>query len=267
MGLLSSFFTGIERSLHGPGEFSEWWAEGGERGGEEFMQGLVDYGFDAVASFIVPGGAVLTQSNDPWEEGGVITEHPPDDPYSTWEAPVWDDLDFSMVGDFDIGEGAGYYTDAVPDSISMNGAGPDYGIGGGQMIPAALGGIFSRGASMLGMGGTAAAIGAAGTGIRTLGSIFSGAAAAATFTINGIRGTLPQLWRYTRRYGPQAVAAGLGITVAQLGAMLLSAPDAGRRRRRRGISSRDIRTTRRVVGFLNKMQTQIGCVTRKRRGR
>lgn len=97
-------------------------------------------------------------------------------------------------------------------------------------------------------------------GARTLASLFSRAGAAAAFNINGIRGTIPQLWKYTRRFGPGAVAQALGITVGALGAMLLSAPDAGRRYKRRGISARDIRTTKRVVGFVSKMASQIGCV-------
>lgn len=122
--------------------------------------------------------------------------------------------------------------------------------GGGGIVPAAAGlGSIMRGGAAI-----------AGAGMRTLGSLFRGAARAASFNINGVTGTLPQLWRYTRRFGPQAVAAALGVTVAELGALLMTAPDAGRTRRRRGISARDIRTTKRVVGFVSKMASTIGCV-------
>lgn len=126
--------------------------------------------------------------------------------------------------------------------------------GGGTPMPT-VPGVQTAGFPVMGAIGGAIAAGG-----RTLASLFSRAAGAATFNINGIRGTMPQLWRYTRRYGPAAVAQAMGITVGALGAMLLSAPDAGRSRRRRGISARDIRTTKRVVGFVSKMASQIGCV-------
>jgi hypothetical protein len=125
--------------------------------------------------------------------------------------------------------------------------------GGGSV--ATMPGVQQAGFPALGAIGGAIAAGG-----RTLASLFTRMGSAATFNINGIRGTMPQLWRYTRRYGPAAVAQAMGITVGALGAMLLSAPDAGRRGRRRGISARDIRTTKRVVGFVSKMANTIGCV-------
>lgn len=122
----------------------------------------------------------------------------------------------------------------------------------GAPVSPTMGTIPRAGGALLG--------GAAAMGGITLAAALGGAGRAATFMINGIRGTMPQLWRYTRKYGAAAVANALGITVGALGAMLLSAPDAGRRRRRRGISARDIRTTKRVVGFVSKMAHDIGCV-------
>lgn len=130
------------------------------------------------------------------------------------------------------------------------------GVGnGGDIIPA-MGTLPRAGQAIIG----GATMAGSAVGGLTLASVFAGASRAATFTINGIRGTMPQLWKYTRRFGAPAVANALGITVGALGAMLLSAPDAGRRRRRRGISARDIRTTKRVVGFVSKMAHDIGCV-------
>jgi len=181
---------------------------------------------------------------------------------------------FDWLGDIFSGGGGDPYGGASwPDeSVSYDPGVQNAEIGGGDWMRIAqtAGQIFSDtpGTSVARMpgvmpaafpamgalGGMAAAAG------RTLASLFGGAARAATFNINGIRGTLPQLWKYTRRYGPAAVAQAMGITVGALGAMLLSAPDAGRSRRRRGISARDIRTTKRVVGFVSKMANTIGCV-------
>lgn len=146
--------------------------------------------------------------------------------------------------------GGNGYDSGVWDRIAPL-AGRIFSEGGGGLPP----GLTPAGFPMI-----AGVTGMAAAGVRTLASLFSRAGAAASFNINGIRGTIPQLWKYTRRFGPGAVAQGLGITVGALGALLLSAPDAGRRRRARGISGRDIRTTKRVVGFVSRMASQIGCV-------
>ena len=85
--------------------------------------------------------------------------------------------------------------------------------------------------------------------------------AAGSFTINGVKGSMAMLWPYVRKYGPIAVATALGITVEALGSLLMHAP-MHRKHRRRGISARDVRTTRRVVGFVNRISQDIGCVHR-----
>lgn len=125
--------------------------------------------------------------------------------------------------------------------------------GGGNVMPNA----GMQNVSLMG------AVGAA--GLRSLASVFGGAGARAIarFNLNGITGTVPQLWKYVRLYGPGAVATALGISVGTLGTMLLSNPER-KRHRRRGISSRDIRTTKRVVNFVSRMAHQIGCVSAPR---
>lgn len=135
-----------------------------------------------------------------------------------------------------------------------------------QSAPAAPPVIYGSMGMMPAVGGAIA------SGARTLAAALGSAtaAAAARFTINGVTGTMRQLWAYTRSHGAAAVAAALGISVAALGEILLSAPEAMRpRRRRRGISARDIRTTKRVVGFVNRISSDIGCVRRPkfRKGR
>ena len=77
------------------------------------------------------------------------------------------------------------------------------------------------------------------------------------------------LWGLAQRFGPQLVAGVVGMSAEQLMAVFLDRKPWRHRRRRRGISARDMRTTRRVVRFVNRMQHDIGCVHRPayRRGR
>lgn len=196
-------------------------------------------------------------------------------------AAMWDEIGFGDVlggsdaGVWDWGQGGAWPEIGNAETgfgdwarIGQQVAGAIYSdTPGGGSMPVPIPGVQTAGLPAMG------AIGGAVMGAgRTLASLFSRMASSATFNINGVRGTMPQLWRYTRKYGPAAVAQALGITVGALGAMLLSAPDAGRTRRRRGISARDIRTTKRVVGFVSRMASQIGCVRaprhfRRRKGR
>lgn len=70
---------------------------------------------------------------------------------------------------------------------------------------------------------------------------------------NGIRVRLTQLWPLVRKYGPGAVAGGLGISIGSLGTLLMQAPTSGHRRRSRGISARDVKTTRRTLRSIKKL--------------
>lgn len=77
---------------------------------------------------------------------------------------------------------------------------------------------------------------------------FGRGAASAIFTAaNGVRVRINQLWPLVRQYGPTAVSGALGIGVGSLGALLAQAPTGGTKRRRRGISARDVTTTRRTL--------------------
>lgn len=79
-------------------------------------------------------------------------------------------------------------------------------------------------------------------------------------TLRTVAGRIPwaRLWPAVRTLGPAGVATALGITTELLAQGLMS--KGMKRKRRRGISSRDVRTTTRVVRFVNRMQQQIGCV-------
>jgi len=65
-------------------------------------------------------------------------------------------------------------------------------------------------------------------GASTAGAIFRGA--------NGVTVKMGQLWPYVKKYGPMAVATGLGISAAQLATLLEQAPRSGGGGRGRGWS-------------------------------
>lgn len=84
-------------------------------------------------------------------------------------------------------------------------------------------------------------------------------------SLRTVAGKVPwaRLWPAVRVMGLPAVATALGIGADLLAQGLLTR--GMKRHRRRGISARDVRTTRRVVRFVNRMQHDIGCVTHHRR--
>lgn len=121
---------------------------------------------------------------------------------------------------------------------------------GGEMVPTAgaLGGAVAAGGIWLG---------------TYLARAFGRGAASAVFTAaNGIRVRINQLWPLVRQYGPQAVAGALGITLGGLGTLLAQAPTSGGgRKRRRGISARDVTITRRTIKQLRKLSRLAGIRT------
>lgn len=106
-----------------------------------------------------------------------------------------------------------------------------------------------------GMGGALAG-GAIWLGSALARAFGSGAASMIYRGANGVVVRMAQLWPLVRKYGPQTVASGLGITAGALG-VLLSRPEAihgrGRKGRGRGISARDVKTTRRTLKSIRKL--------------
>lgn len=86
----------------------------------------------------------------------------------------------------------------------------------------------------------------------------------AIVTAAGRKISTTKAYQLMRQWGPEIAAGALGMSIADLIAVLFDSGALTRRRRRRGISSRDIRTASRVVRFVNRMQHQLGCVTRSR---
>lgn len=131
------------------------------------------------------------------------------------------------------------------------GGGPDINLpatlpgNGGMMPTGALGGAVAAGGIWLG---------------SYLARAFGRSAAAAVYTAaNGIRVRISQLWPLVRRYGPETVAGALGITIGGLGTLLMQ-PGArtGTRRRARGITARDVKTTSRTIKKLRKLTRLAG---------
>lgn len=84
----------------------------------------------------------------------------------------------------------------------------------------------------------------------------------------GQRISTTKAWEIAKRYGPDVAAAAVGMGLADFLAVMMDSGAMTRRRRRRGISGRDIRTTRRVCRFVHTIQHQLaGCTTRARHRR
>lgn len=148
----------------------------------------------------------------------------------------WPSVDIPGFG----GEGPDLFPQAGPEDVSVWGSdGMSNGNGMTQVgwpAAAAAGGIWLG--SLL---------------TRALGR---GAAGAVYTAANGVRVRMAQLWPLVRKYGSQSVAGGLGISLGALGT-LLAQPEAiqGRkgRSRGRGISGRDVKTTRRTLKTIRKL--------------
>jgi len=129
----------------------------------------------------------------------------------------------------------------------------DSGDDAGSTMPVSVGGAI----------GTAVAAGGLWLGTYLARSLGRGAAGAIYTAANGLRVRIAQLWPLVRKYGAQNVAGALGITVGALGTMLLEpgAQAGTRRKRRRGISARDVTTTRRTIRQLRSLTRMAGIKT------
>lgn len=134
--------------------------------------------------------------------------------------------------------------------------GPDVVINGGDMNGGAMiptGGAL--GPALAGVGVAALSLG------RILAGRVPGLAAAVFRGANGVWVRMRDLWPLTRKYGPYAVAAALGMGVDGLGRLLAEAPRSSGRRRRRGLSYADIARTRRTIRTIRKMARMAGIRT------
>lgn len=132
----------------------------------------------------------------------------------------------------------------VPTRQPGPGGMPIMSNGDGELMPVGVGGLAAAGGIWLG---------------SVLARTFGRSAAGAVFqAANGVRVRLTQLWPLVRRYGPQAVAGALGVSLGGLGTLLTQAPTSGGRKRRRGISASDVKTTRRTIRTLKKLVRMSG---------
>lgn len=163
-------------------------------------------------------------------------------------APVFDDI-FEGSGDFlgGLERVANIYSAFRGSNSSglMTDSGDPVDSGGGEMTQVALPGAIAAGGIWLG---------------TYLARAFGRGVASSVFTAaNGIRVRIAQLWPLVRKYGPANVAGALGISVGALGTMLAQAPTSGGgRRRRRGVSASDVRTTRRTIKQLRGLSRLAG---------
>lgn len=143
--------------------------------------------------------------------------------------------------------------------------GPDESFADPGFMDAGSGGDAS---GMMSFGGLLPSVGGAATRIMG-GAGNPGRLARGGGTImlaNGLKMSAQKLWAATKRFGPDLIGAATGIGAGSLISVLLDSGVMTRRRRRRGISSRDIRTTRRVCRFAHSLNAQLAhCGTRKRR--
>lgn len=175
---------------------------------------------------------------------------------------IWEGVSGLFGGGDSGGAGIG-----IPEGIGDWGSWgdiPGYGGEGPDLFPQAGGeDILIRGdAGMNGMQPVgfplAGAVAAGGVWLSSvLGRALGAGAAGAVYTAaNGVRVRMAQLWPLVRRYGSQAVAGGLGISLGALGT-LLTQPEAlqgrGRRGRGKGITARDVKTTRRTLKTIRKL--------------
>lgn len=177
---------------------------------------------------------------------------------------LWDDVS-GIFGGADSGD---VFSEQVP-GFDLGGAGFDPGSVLDQFIPQAgpadqviaagdNGGGLMNGGMMQTAGSLGPAMATLGTAGVWLGSVLAraGTAAGAIFRgANGVSVRMAQLWPYVKKYGPFAVATGLGISAQQLATLLENAPRSGggRGRRGRGISARDVKTTRRTLKTIRKL--------------
>jgi hypothetical protein len=162
--------------------------------------------------------------------------------------------EFGMPTDTSVDTGT--WSDIGPSNQSDFGDGSAAPGDGGGFMPVQFGGIAGR---MIPGGVGSAVAGSRGYAL--------GAAAGRGFgyiIAAGRKISVKRVWETAKRFGPEIAAAGVGYSVADLMAVFASSGVimSSGRHRRRGISSRDIRTTKRVVGFVNRMSSQIGCVHR-----
>lgn len=233
--------------------------------------GLIDptglYALGEVVN-VITGGQVPSSVSDqllaPEEDQPVSW---PDDEFtgggSGWDDPVFDpgSPDFSVdIPDYDPGQ-------ALPIDVG----GPDIDL---SALSTARTLLIPTAGQPIGLGVPRAA--ATGGGMasmgRSLANVFGRAAGrvGAMFTINGVRGSMRQLWKYTQRFGVEAVAAGIGMSAGALATMLLNWRASGgsvSSTRRRGVSSRDIRTATRTMRTIGRMQRQLQAVCPPSRGR
>lgn len=77
-------------------------------------------------------------------------------------------------------------------------------------------------------------------------------------TSSGVRITRKKAVALAREYGPTAAAAALGVTAADVMEAIVTESQSSKRRRRRGITARDLATAKRTINTIKRMSVDIG---------
>lgn len=188
-----------------------------------------------------------------------------------WVDDVIDVFDFGVTDIVEVAadvfaddEGGGQVVTMAPPTMSGNGgavtrAGEFIRVGGGGAVSSM--GVFPY----IGRGVAAAGRGAAGVIAKwgkNMGAVLAG---------RGVQMRARDVLEIVKKYGPDVAAGVLGWTVAELMQVLGNlGAFTPKKRRRRGISARDVRTTKRVCGFVRRIQSDLADCARRapaRRGR
>ena len=147
--------------------------------------------------------------------------------------------------------------DTSGDILGDTSTGADTGIFGGFDSLSNLGAVVPTGFSLPGIRG-----GLAGNP----GRVMRGGAGALIAAGTGARIAMRKVWAMVKQFGPDVAAGALGYSVPDLISALFASGVMTRKRRRRGISGRDIATTRRVCRFAHSLNAQLAhCGGRRRR--
>jgi len=153
---------------------------------------------------------------------------------------------------------SGLISDFSDSSFSDSGGSDSGSFDAGSMIPTGLGNIFSR------SGSAGAATGVAGGLIGNAGRLARRGAGMISTAMGNV--SVVKTWALVKKFGPDLIAGAVGMSAVDLLRVLIDSgvTTRGARGRRRGISARDVRCTKRVVRFVNHMQREIGCVSTPR---
>jgi hypothetical protein len=177
----------------------------------------------------------------------------------------WGGVVETVAGEiFDDEGGNGGGGGAVVTTTGGGGGGGGFHIPTGEFLRVAGGGAVSSMGVMPYIGQGAAAAGRGAMGIitrwgKSMGAVLAG---------RGVQMRARDVYEIVKKYGPEVAAGVLGWTVAELMQVLGNlGAFTPKKRRRRGVSARDIRTTKRVCRFVTSVSRSLADCSMRARAR